>query len=584
VAMSEAGTEAVTDAELTNVVTSGEPFQFTTEVLTKLVPVSVIVKAVPPAVAELGERAKLPGNGLLITKLSPLDVPPPGVGLTTVTVGDPPVATFAVGTAADSDVLLLNVVTSAVPFQSTVEVLTKPLPVTESENPDWPAVKEFGEMDVSVGVGLLTVNVCAVDVPPAGRGLNTVTEFEPAAVKSAAGTVAVRVVVFVKEVLSGVPFQLTTELLTKFVPVSVIPVATAPTVAELGAMDVSAGAGLLIAKLCPVDVPPPGVGLKTVTEGVPELARSEAGTAAVSEVALTNVVVSAVPFQFTTEPATKFVPVTVSVNADPPVSAELGESEVSVGAGLLMVKVCPEVVPPPGAAFVTVTETVLPFAMSEAGTAAVSEVALTNVVTSAVPFQFTVEPATKFVPVSVSVNVEPPAVADAGEMEVSVGDGLLIVKTRSREVPPPGVGFATDTALIPPRATSDAGTLAVSEVSLTNVVVSGVPSHLTVDAPTNPVPVRVSVNVEAPAVTKVGEMEVSVGAGLLMLKVCAEEVPPPGVGLKTVTEAVPDAAMSEAGTVAVSEVALTNVVASAMPFQFTTELLTKFVPLRVIVN
>jgi hypothetical protein len=37
------------------------------------------------------------------------------------------------------------------------------------------------------------------------------------------------------------------------------------------------------------------------------------------------------------------------------------------------------------------------------------------------------------------------------------------------------------------------------------------------------------------------------GAGL-MVNVAGEEVPPPGVGLKTVTEAVPGDAMSAAGT------------------------------------
>jgi len=41
-------------------------------------------------------------------------------------------------------------------------------------------------------------------------------------------------------------------------------------------------------------------------------------------------------------------------------------------------------------------------------------------------------------------------------------------------------------------------------------------------------------------------MELSVGEGLVdvMLKVFAAEVPPPGVGVKTVTEALPVAAMS----------------------------------------
>jgi hypothetical protein len=66
-----------------------------------------------------------------------------------------------------------------------------------------------------------------------------------------------------------------------------------------------------------------------------------------------------------------------------------------------------------------------------------------------------------------------------------------------------------------------------------------------------------------------------------MVNVAAAEVPPPGAGLTTVTLAMPSAAMSVAGIVAVSCVGETNVVARAAPFQFTVEVLTKLVPLTV---
>lgn len=73
-----------------------------------------------------------------------------------------------------------------------------------------------------------------------------------------------------------------------------------------------------------LDVPPPGVGLKTVTEAVPVAAMSLAGTAAVNCVALPNVVTSAAPFHFTAEVLMKFVPVSVNVKAAPPAVAEEG--------------------------------------------------------------------------------------------------------------------------------------------------------------------------------------------------------------------------------------------------------------------
>ena len=56
---------------------------------------------------------------------------------------------------------------------------------------------------------------------------------------------------------------------------------------------------------------------------------------------------------------------------------------------------------------------------------------------------------------------------------------------------------------------------------------------------------------------------------------------PPGPGLRTVTHAVPAVAVFTAGTVAVSCPLLTNVVASGLRFQRTTEPETKPVPFTV---
>ena len=62
------------------------------------------------------------------------------------------------------------------------------------------------------------------------------------------------------------------------------------------------------------------------------------------------------PFHRTTDPETNPEPLTVSVKAAPPAVALDGESEVIDGAGLFTVKAFGNVaVPPPGAAFVTLT-------------------------------------------------------------------------------------------------------------------------------------------------------------------------------------------------------------------------------------
>ena len=232
------------------------------------------------------------------------------------------------------------------------------------------------------------------------------------------------------------PFHFTVDVETKFVPFTVKVNCAPPAVAQVGLIELVVGTGLLIVNVCGFDVPPPGAGFTTVTDAVPAFATRAAVTVAVSCVEETNVVVKAVPFQRTDEVATKLVPFTVRVNCGDPARHELGLIELVVGTGLLMVNVTAFDVPPPGAGFTTVTDAVPALAIRAAGTVAVSRVALTNVVVSAVPFQFTVEPETKLVPFTVNVNCAPPAVAEVGLIEVIVGTGLLMVMT-SVAVPVP---------------------------------------------------------------------------------------------------------------------------------------------------
>jgi hypothetical protein len=67
-------------------------------------------------------------------------------------------------------------------------------------------------------------------------------------------------------------------------------------------------------------------------------------------------------------------------------------------------------------------------------------------------------------------------------------------------------------------------------------------------------------------------------------KVCALDVPPPGEGLITVTLAVPVVAMSAAVMAAVTCVLLTNVVVRLDPFHCTLEVLRKLEPFTVSVK
>src|ERR1700758_5024382 len=112
--------------------------------------------------------------------------------------------------------------------------------------------------------------------------------------------------------------------------------------------------------------------------------------------------------------------------------------------------------------------------MSEAKIAAVICVLLTNVVALPAPLKFTVAPDTKPTPFTVSVNAAEPATALEGEIELSVGTGLLIVNDNAFDVPL-GAGFVTVTLAVPAAAISAAVIAAVSCVAFTSVVVLATP-------------------------------------------------------------------------------------------------------------
>ena len=125
-------------------------------------------------------------------------------------------------------------------------------------------------------------NVQAPEVPPPGAGLVTVTLAVPVLLMSIAGTCAVSWVALTKLVVSADPFQLITAPLTKPVPFTVNVKPAPPTIAFTGDSDVTVGVALPIENEAAPEVPPPGAGLVTVTLAVPDVARSLAGTWAVT--------------------------------------------------------------------------------------------------------------------------------------------------------------------------------------------------------------------------------------------------------------------------------------------------------------
>lgn len=150
-----------------------------------------------------------------------------------------------------------------------------------------------------------------------------------------------------------------------------------PAVAAAGFKPVSVGAAGLMVKVAGFDCVPPG--LSTLTAPVPGAAIRFADTEAVNWVALLKAVDKFAPFHCTPAPATKFVPVTVSAKPGLPARREFGLRAVMVGTtGDVIVKVAALEGAAPGLS--TVTLTVPAATISPAVTAAVSCVALTNVV------------------------------------------------------------------------------------------------------------------------------------------------------------------------------------------------------------
>jgi hypothetical protein len=214
------------------------------------------------------------------------------------------------------------------------------------------------DADSEVMVGATIGNAVAADAPPPPPvvGLNTVTCADPTLRMSEAGTAAVSSCVVLRNVVGRLPpFHCTTEHGRKFPPVTLSVMAAVPAVALPGKIAAIVGtgsaAGAVTEKLNEFEIAEP---LLTVTGDVPWNAASADVSSAVSCVALTKVVPRGDPFQLTTDPFTKFVPVTVSVR---PVSVQdaVDDPVTDVMAGAEIVNALPPDVPPPGVGFTTST-------------------------------------------------------------------------------------------------------------------------------------------------------------------------------------------------------------------------------------
>jgi hypothetical protein len=94
------------------------------------------------------------GAGPVIEKLTTFDVPPPDAGVNTVTAAVPAEARSLAGMAAWSWLLFKKVVARSEPFQRTIEVAAKSLPITVSVKELPPTTPLPGESARITGAGL----------------------------------------------------------------------------------------------------------------------------------------------------------------------------------------------------------------------------------------------------------------------------------------------------------------------------------------------------------------------------------------------------------------------------------------------
>jgi len=426
----------------------------------------------------------------------------------------------------------------------------KPNPLTVKVNAGPPAAAEAGERLMMVGAGLVTVNGSELDVPPTAC---TLTLAVPGATIRDAGMVAYNCVpaavacpeINVVPPSAGCQFTPRHGVYGhcwKLAPLTVSVNAGPPAAVEAGERLEIVGPAPLTVNGTELDVPPAAC---TLTCTVPATAIRPAGIVTVNcvppafacpetTVKLPFAGCHVIPRHDDAAHWTKFVPLTVSVNAGPPAAVEAGDRLVMVGAPLLTVNESGLEVPP---AACTLTCTVPAVAISAGVMATINCVppalacAEIKLGTPLSGRQFTPRQGAaahwmKLVPLTVSVNAGPPAVAEGGERLVTVGAGLLMVNGSELDVPN---SACTVIFTVPATAISDAGMVAVNCVPLPLPC-----AEMTVEPPLagcqltarqgaakhwkRLVPLTVSVNAGPPAVVEGGERLVMTGG-------CADAAP-----------------------------------------------------------
>ena len=146
------------------------------------------------------------------------------------------------GYAAVSCVLLTNVVLLAAPFHRTTEAETKLVPSTVKVRPAPPAGASLGETEPIVGSGLLTAKFAALDVPPPGAAVETLTVSVAPCATSDAWSVVVSWVGVTKLVVRAPLSIWMTERGTKSEPLTVRSCEPLPAAACAGLSEPIAGA------------------------------------------------------------------------------------------------------------------------------------------------------------------------------------------------------------------------------------------------------------------------------------------------------------------------------------------------------